>query len=275
MEPSEKEMVEELQKTVDELQDLLRLKEEKIGELEDYTQSLERQQEVSEAHIKSLEETIARQDELIGEMDGFSKDSVRGGEEEVSQLTEILEAQEQSLADQRSIIEEQNKLIEELSRAMQNDDEERPLSEGTYVPTICEGKQVASSSRGPSTETTPRGPPAPRMARSDPTHMPTSRLSPREMLLKRPTGGANPHAGAPQPTGTPGAGPTRPRPNSAFSKEGPRAKSLGAYRDRSGQEAELVRRPLPKQPTTCTAQAGGRSNGRRYPPALPILEQKV
>jgi hypothetical protein len=32
--------------------------------------------------------------------------------------------------------------------------------------------------------------------------------------------------------------------------------------------------PGPKQPTTCTTQAAGRSSGRRYPPALPALEQR-
>lgn len=261
MEPSEKDMIEELQKTVDELKECLRLKEQRIGELEGYTQSLERQQEASEAHIKSLDETIARQDELMAEQQSFSKDFRRGEQDEVDMLKEILEAQERSLEEQRGIIEEQSALIADLSRHMQDDDEDQPVSEDL---------KQASSSRGPSPKV------GPRPNRCDPNSMPVSRLSPREMLLKKPAGGGN--AGAPQPVPQAvGGGPPRPRPNSAFGKDAPRAKSWGAGggRDRNGQEAEIVRRAGPKQPTTCTAQAGGRTSGRRYPPALPILEQRA
>lgn len=218
----------------------------------------------------SLEDTIARQDELIAEQMTSKKASMMDGQEEIGQLTEILEAQERSLTDQRAIIEEQARLIADLSRHMQDGDEDGDEDRPQF-----EGRQAASSSRGPSAEPTPWGPPAPRMSKSDPNQMPTSRLSPREMLLKRgPSGGPT----APHPSGAPGNGPPRPRPNSAGRSrpDGQRAKSMGVLgRDRNGQESEIVRRPLPKQPTTCTAQAGGRPNGRRYPPALPVLEQKI
>jgi len=292
MEPSDKDHdIEELQNTVDELQEVLRFKDQRIAELEGYTQSLERQQEDSDAHIKSLNETISRQDELISEQQDFSKENKRTDADEIGQLTEILEAQEKNLNEQRSIIEEQAKLIADLSSHMQDGDDDSSQSEGGAPAMHRElsreagvgqqnpagpggarangssaPRQQPGPSRGPSTETTPRGP---RTGRSDPNSMPSSRLSPREMLLKRPVGQGN--SGGPQPA--PG-GPPRPRPNSALGNDAPRAKSWGAGgRDSNGREPEIVRRPGPKQPTTCTA--GGRPSGRRYPPALPALEQRV
>lgn len=280
--PTEGEMIEELQKTVEELQELLRLKEERISELEGYTESLERQQEASDEHIKSLNETVSRQDELISEQQNFTTDTKKGTDEEILQLTEILEAQEAAMAEQRNIIEQQADLIAELNNHVLGDSD-RPQSEGGVpalqrdlsgaalkVPSYPSGAGKGGSSRGPGADHTSKGPS--RTVRSDPSSLPASRLSPREMLLKRPVGAAN---GAPVPQAPGGSGPPRPRPNSAFGKDAPRAKSWGAGgRDGSSREPEIVRRPAPKQPTTCTAQAATRgSSGRRYPPALPALER--
>lgn len=282
MEPSEGEMIEELQKTVDELQELLRLKEDRINELEGYTESLERQTETQDAHIKNMDDTIKRQDELISEQQNFTHDNRKGNDEEIGQLQEILEAQETALTEQRSIIEAQAALIEDLQTALHGECD-RPQSEGgrpamqqdlsganLHIPSYPSGPK-RTSGREPSAETTHREL-ASRTVRSDPSSMSTSRPSPREMLIKRSVVGGNttpqaPGGGPPSPRGPP-----RPRPNSAFRKDAPqapRAKSLGAGAGGS-REPDIVRRPGPKQPTTCTAQAG-RSSGRRYPPELPRL----
>lgn len=273
-------MIEELSQTVEELQELLRLKEDKIKELQGYTESLERQQESQDAHIKSLDETIKRQDELISEQQNFTHDHRSTNDDEISQLQEILEAQETALTEQRGIIEAQAALIEDLQAALGDGECDRPQSEGgrpamqqdlanLQIPSYPSGPKKQSSGREPSAEATSRGPVS-RTVRSDPSSLPTTRLSPREMLLKRPVGGGNANPQAP------GAGPPRPRPNSAFGKDAPsapRAKSWGAgVRDGGVREPDIVRRPGPKQPTTCTAQPG-RSSGRRYPPALPALER--
>jgi len=247
----------------------------KIADLEDYSRGLVTQQEHSDTYISSLEERLSSQEKLLTEQRDAGAKRRGEGEEELHQLTEIIEAQESALDDQRRIIETQNSIVDDLQRALG----ERAIGAGepqtprSSTPSRCSDSRASADAnstggkgRGGGSGGSANSTGQPPSARQRPAPSYPNR-SPREpgltqKLLAR--------SGESAPRSHPGE-PPRPRPNSAFEKK-PGSQRSRSWTSQAGAGDTGARGPSPgRGPTT----GNSRKSSGAHPPHLPALRQET